>query len=67
MWAQPKYWTYKVTELTPDVWDLPPGVFNGTQNDWCKLSPGMRREILRSWKRRQPVAFVVPPCPVPLP
>ena len=34
--------------------DLPANTFNGTQDDWEKLSPGMRREIARSAKRAAP-------------
>lgn len=45
------YWSYKAPE-TPTVADLPPGAFAGTQADFESLSPGMRREIARSAKRR---------------
>ena len=50
--ANESYWTYQASESTLSVADLPAGVFNGTQSDWEKFSPGMRREIFRSWKRR---------------
>jgi hypothetical protein len=40
------------SEPVPTVYDLPDGCFKGTQGDFEKLSPGMRLEILRDWKRR---------------
>ncbi|HVQ43811.1 MAG TPA: hypothetical protein VMT30_02500 [Candidatus Saccharimonadia bacterium] len=40
------------SEAVPTVYDLPDGCFKGTQEDFEKLSPGMRLEILRDWKRR---------------
>lgn len=45
---QEKYWTYKVDEPTPTVAELPKGAFKGSQGDFEKLSPGMRREIQRT-------------------
>ena len=48
-----RYWTYQPNTPTPDINDLPNGTFNGTQKDFEKLSPGMRREILRSALKRQ--------------
>jgi hypothetical protein len=47
------FWTYQPSEPTPTVDDLPPGTFNGTQSDFEKLSPGMRREIARTARRSQ--------------
>lgn len=49
-----KYWTYHSNEPTPTVADLPPGVFKGTQHQFEQLSPGMRREILRSAGKVRP-------------
>lgn len=46
------YWSYQSAERTPTHAELPEGVFNGTAAAWTSLSPGMRREIFRSWKRR---------------
>ena len=46
------YWTYKAPP-TPTVDELPPGAFAGTQRDFEKLSPGMRREIARAAQTRQ--------------
>lgn len=59
--ADEAYWTYRAGSKTPAFTDLPLGVFHGTQQQWESLSPGMRREIARSFNRR------IPPCPVPLP
>lgn len=42
------FWSYQSDSPTPTVDQLPPGAFEGTQADFEKLSPGMRREILRS-------------------
>ena len=42
------FWSYQSDTPTPRVEDLPPGAFKGTQDDFEKLSPGMRREIARS-------------------
>jgi hypothetical protein len=41
------FWSYQSDFPTPTVADLPAGSFNGTQEDFETLSPGMRREILR--------------------
>ncbi len=53
--ADEEYWTYKASTLTPDVveaiWCGAVPV-NTTEAEWCKLSPGMRREIVRSKKRQ---------------
>ncbi len=46
--ADEKYWTYKPASRTPSVSDLPKGAFKGTQEEFSRLSPGMRREIERS-------------------
>jgi hypothetical protein len=59
--ADERYWTYRAGTLTPSFGELPNGAFNGTQKAWESLSPGMRREIFRSFVKRYP------PCPVPLP
>jgi predicted RNA methylase len=44
------FWSYQA-ENPPDVGDLPAGAFRGTQNEWEKLSPGMRREVARAAAR----------------
>lgn len=38
------YWAYKSPPI-PEVKDLPPGVFKGSEHEWSQLSPGMRRTI----------------------
>lgn len=51
--ADESYWSYKASSPTPSVDDaiwagaIP---LNTTEKDWYKLSPGMRREIVRSAK-----------------
>lgn len=49
--ANERYWTYQAGH-TPSFGEVPAGCFNGTENDWHKLSPGMRREIVRSFSKR---------------
>lgn len=46
------YWTYKSSFPTPSFDALPSGCFHGTQAQFESLSPGMRREILRDFRRR---------------
>lgn len=49
--ADEAYWTYKASSPTPtyeQAWML--GAFNEIKEQWYSLSPGMRREILRSFK-----------------
>lgn len=49
----PKYfWSYQSDSPTPTVDQLPAGTFAGTQAEFEKLSPGMRREILRTAIKR---------------
>lgn len=52
-----KYWSYKQPPI-PELSDLPalPKVFNGNEDQWQSLSPGMRREIYRDAMKRKPVA-----------
>ena len=45
------YWTYKAPEA-PDWADLPEKCFAGTRDNWEQLSPGFRREIVRSFEKR---------------
>ena len=48
--ADESYWTYKAASPTPsyeEAWTLG---FNGTEQQWASLSPGMRREIVKSYK-----------------
>lgn len=59
--ADEAYWTYRSGIPTPDFADVPAVMFNGTRKNWESLSPGMRREIVRSFNK------CLPPCPVPLP
>ena len=40
------YWLRKGPAI-PEVADLPPGAFNGNEEAWCSLSPGMRRTVWR--------------------
>jgi hypothetical protein len=47
------YWTYKSSFPTPSFEGLPAGCFKGTQKQFESLSPGMRREILRDFQRRE--------------
>lgn len=49
---QESYWTAKVAQPTPTVAELPKGAFKGSQSDFGKLSPGMRREILRTAEKQ---------------
>ena len=42
------YWTYQPSVPTPAFSEIPPGIFSGTRAEWESLSPGMRREIVRS-------------------
>jgi hypothetical protein len=46
-----KYWTYQSSFPTPSFEELPEGCFGGTEAQWFQLSPGMRREIVRSFKK----------------
>lgn len=46
--ADENYWTYKAATPTPRYEDIVGWIFNGTEEQWHSLSPGMRREILRS-------------------
>lgn len=45
------YWTYQSSFPTPSFAELPAGCFKGTEEQWFQLSPGMRREIVRSFKK----------------
>ncbi len=45
------YWTYQSSLSTPSFEELPEGCFGGTETQWSQLSPGMRREIVRSFKK----------------
>ena len=47
-----KYWTYQSSFPTPSFEELPEGCFGGTEAQWFQLSPGMRREIVRSFKKQ---------------
>jgi hypothetical protein len=59
-----KYWSYKAPPI-PEVNDLPPGVFKGSERDWNRLSPGMRRAIWREAvkKRDAETGFCTVPAP----
>jgi len=53
--ADDSYWTYKAASPTPSVEEaIAAGAINATTTEaqWCKLSPGMRREVVRSHERR---------------
>lgn len=58
--ANERYWTYQSAFRTPDYSELPTGVFNGERKQWESLSPGMRREILRSWTRQNTPTLLNP-------
>lgn len=45
------FWTYQQSEPAPDYSEIPAGAFAGTRQQWEALSPGFRREIVRSFKR----------------
>lgn len=49
--ADEKYWMYQSSFPTPSFDELPDGCFRGTEAQWFQLSPGMRREIVRSFKK----------------
>ena len=49
--SEESYWTYKPDSPTPSFCELPEGCFKGTEAQWFQLSPGMRREIVRSFKK----------------
>lgn len=46
-----KYWSYQSSFPTPSFGELPEGCFKGTEAQWHQLSPGMRREIVRTFKK----------------
>jgi len=49
------YWTYKAASKTPELEEAIKAKAihpKTTEDDWAKLSPGMRREILRSAQRK---------------
>lgn len=54
--ASDGFWTYQASEPTPDFTEVPPDTFNGTRKEWESLSPGMRREIVRVWKKMYELA-----------
>lgn len=53
--SQESYWTYQASEETPALATaIECGAIasSTTENQWHALSPGMRREIVRSTKRK---------------
>ena len=50
---QQAFWTYRADSATPTFDEIPAGAFNGTEDERSSLSPGMRREIVRSFSRTQ--------------
>jgi hypothetical protein len=53
--AEESYWTYKTSSPTPSLEEaIRCGAIqeNSTEFDWYKLTPGMRREVVRSHLRR---------------
>lgn len=56
MRQQESYWTYRVSEPTPDFDDVYPRYYGGTREGWYQLSPGMRREIYRDAKCRETIS-----------
>jgi hypothetical protein len=61
--ADERYWTYCSSAPTPVYMSVPPWVFGGTEQEWHSLSPGMRREIVRSYARRTSAPVRYPPPP----
>lgn len=51
--SEETYWSWKPSSPTPSFAELPEGCFKGTQKHFESLSPGMRREILRSFQHRE--------------
>jgi len=55
--ADEAYWIYQASTPTPSHWEaVELGCFKGTEAGWHSLTPGMRREIVRSAKRKQDAA-----------
>jgi hypothetical protein len=50
--ADESYWSYRASSPTPEYSEVPEGAFKGSEKEWYALSPGMRREIVRSFNRR---------------
>lgn len=49
------FWSYQAGSPTPSAAEaVALGAFRGTDHEWQQLSPGMRREIVRSNLKRQP-------------
>lgn len=49
------FWSYQAATPTPSVQEaIRAGAFRGTEQQWEQLSPGMRREIVRSALKRRP-------------
>jgi hypothetical protein len=54
--ADESYWTYQGSEPTPTLKEavaLGAASDRITEQDWHKLSPGMRREIVRSFRKKK--------------
>lgn len=50
--ADEKYWTYKASVPAPSFADAKrAGINVMTEQEWYKLSPGMRREIYRQQQK----------------
>jgi len=47
------FWSYQSSTPTPHVSDLPDAALLGTQEQFEQLSPGMRREILRTAQKKK--------------
>lgn len=45
------FWSYQAASDTPRFESLPEGCFSGSKDQWESLSPGMRREIVRSFEK----------------
>lgn len=59
------YWSYRAPP-DPDLRDLPPGTFNGTERNWQALSPGYRRAIWRDALLDQAKQRQLPDCTIEL-
>jgi hypothetical protein len=51
------FWSYQASTPTPSFEEIPSGGFNGTREEWESLSPGMRREIVRTLRKMSTITF----------
>ena len=53
---QQSYWTYEAPPTPTHAEAVEAGAFKGTEAEWHQLTPGMRREIVRTAKKLKPLA-----------